>query len=163
MTKNPLGGKSPISIDAAEKFVRDLLKAGVDKRKDAERLLATYGELVQREIGKQVTTQIGRLMKQMDQMEKQIETLTTTISSVAAMIPVRKPAASANTKVDQTVPAEKKASPAKKSAAKKPVAKAASAAKKQTAKKQIAKKPAATKRANPKPANPKPATPSSEA
>ena len=145
MTRNPLGGKSPITIDTAEKFVRDLLKAGVDKRKDAEKLLATYGEIVQREVGKQVTTQIGRLMKQMDQMEKQIEALTTTISSVVSMIPARK-----STPAPKPTPAATKTSAAKKTTAKKSTATKTPAAKKTTAKKTTAKKTTAKKSA-PKP------------
>ena len=134
MTRNPLGGKSPITIDTAEKFVRDLLKAGVDKRKDAEKLLATYGEIVQREVGKQVTTQIGRLMKQMDQMEKQIEALTSTISSVVSMIPARKA-----TPAPKPAPAATKTSAAKKTTAKKSTATKTPVAKKTTAKKSAPK------------------------
>ena len=137
MTRNPLGGKSPITIDTAEKFVRDLLKAGVDKRKDAEKLLATYGEIVQREVGKQVTTQIGRLMKQMDQMEKQIEALTTTISSVVSMIPARKA-----TPAPKPAPVATKTPAATKTAAKKSTTKKTPAAKKTVAKKTAAKKSA---------------------
>ena len=131
MPKNPLSGMAPINIDTAEKFVRDLLKAGVDRRKDAERLLAGYGEAVQREVTKQVTAQIGRLMKQMDQMERQIESLSKTLSGVAAMIPRPGAKAAATTT-------------AKKSTAKKTTAKK-TGTKKPVAKKPGTKKPAATK------------------
>lgn len=165
MAKNPINKNSmkklfdtvsPMGPDAAEKFVRELLKAGDERRRDAEKIVTEivaasrksaehFSDAVQREVGKQLT----KAVKRIDQLEKQVETLTrsleatrtvlvaTAAKSVAETVAKRKTAASTTT----TTPTSKE--PAKKAVAK------TTAAKKTTAKKAVAKK-APIKKAAPK-------------
>ena len=165
MAKNPINKNSmkklfdtvsPMGPDAAEKFVRELLKAGDERRRDAEKIVTEivaasrksaehFSDAVQREVGKQLT----KAVKRIDQLEKQVETLTrsleatrtvlvaTAAKSVAETVAKRKTAASTTT-----------ATPTSTEPAKKAVAKN-TAAKKTTAKKAVAKK-APIKKAAPK-------------
>jgi len=172
MAKNPINKNSmkklfdtvsPMGPDAAEKFVRELLKAGDERRRDAEKIVTEivaasrksaehFSDAVQREVGKQLT----KAVKRIDQLEKQVETLTrsleatrtvlvaTAAKSVAETVAKRKTAASTTT-----------ATPASTEPAKKAVAKK-TAAKKTTAKKAVAKK-APIKKAAPKNSSAQPA------
>ena len=147
---------SPMGPDAAEKFVRELLKAGDERRRDAEKIVTEivaasrksaeqFSDAVQREVGKQLT----KAVKRIDQLEKQVETLTrsleatrtvlvaTAAKSVAETVAKRKTAASTTTATPTST------EPAKKAVAKK------TAAKKTTVKKAVAKK-APIKKAAPK-------------
>jgi polyhydroxyalkanoate synthesis regulator phasin len=165
MAKNPINKSSmkklfdtvsPMGPDAAEKFVRELLKAGDERRRDAEKIVTEivaasrksaehFSDAVQREVGKQLT----KAVKRIDQLEKQVETLTrsleatrtvlvaTAAKSVAETVAKRKTAASTTTATPTST------EPAKKAVAKK------TAAKKTTAKKAVAKK-APIKKAAPK-------------
>ncbi len=165
MAKNPINKNSmkklfdtvsPMGPDAAEKFVRELLKAGDERRRDAEKIVTEivaasrksaehFSDAVQREVGKQLT----KAVKRIDQLEKQVETLTrsleatrtvlvaTAAKSVAETVAKRKTAASTTTATPTST------EPAKKAVAKK------TAAKKTTAKKAVAKK-APIKKAAPK-------------
>ena len=165
MAKNPINKSSmkklfdtvsPMGPDAAEKFVRELLKAGDERRRDAEKIVTEivaasrksaeqFSDAVQREVGKQLT----KAVKRIDQLEKQVETLTrsleatrtvlvaTAAKSVADTVAKRKTAASTTTATPTST------EPAKKAVAKK------TAAKKTTAKKAVAKK-APIKKAAPK-------------
>ena len=165
MAKNPINKSSmkklfdtvsPMGPDAAEKFVRELLKAGDERRRDAEKIVTEivaasrksaeqFSDAVQREVGKQLT----KAVKRIDQLEKQVETLTrsleatrtvlvaTAAKSVADTVAKRKAAATT------TTPTPTSTEPAKKAVAKK------TAAKKTTAKKAVAKK-APIKKAAPK-------------
>ena len=167
MAKNPINKSSmkklfdtvsPMGPDAAEKFVRELLKAGDERRRDAEKIVTEivaasrksaeqFSDAVQREVGKQLT----KAVKRIDQLEKQVETLTrsleatrtvlvaTAAKSVADTVAKRKTAASTTT----ATPTPTSTEPAKKAVAKK------TAAKKTTAKKAVAKK-APIKKAAPK-------------
>ena len=165
MAKNPINKSSmkklfdtvsPMGPDAAEKFVRELLKAGDERRRDAEKIVTEivaasrksaeqFSDAVQREVGKQLT----KAVKRIDQLEKQVETLTrsleatrtvlvaTAAKSVADSVAKRKAAATTTTATPTST------EPAKKAVAKK------TAAKKTTAKKAVAKK-APIKKAAPK-------------
>ena len=170
MAKNPINKSSmkklfdtvsPMGPDAAEKFVRELLKAGDERRRDAEKIVTEivaasrksaeqFSDAVQREVGKQLT----KAVKRIDQLEKQVETLTrsleatrtvlvaTAAKSVADTVAKRKTAASTTT----ATPTPTSTEPAKKAVAKK------TAAKKTTAKKAVAKKAPIKKAAPKKPA-----------
>ena len=174
MAKNPINKSSmkklfdtvsPMGPDAAEKFVRELLKAGDERRRDAEKIVTEivaasrksaehFSDAVQREVGKQLT----KAVKRIDQLEKQVETLTrsleatrtvlvaTAAKSVAETVAKRKTAASTTTTTATPTSTE----PAKKAVAKK------TAAKKTTAKKAVAKK-APVKKAAPKNSSAQPA------
>ena len=174
MAKNPINKSSmkklfdtvsPMGPDAAEKFVRELLKAGDERRRDAEKIVTEivaasrksaehFSDAVQREVGKQLT----KAVKRIDQLEKQVETLTrsleatrtvlvaTAAKSVAETVAKRKTAASTTTTTATPTSTE----PAKKAVAKK------TAAKKTTAKKAVAKK-APIKKAAPKNTSAQPA------
>jgi DNA-binding protein HU-beta len=168
MAKNPINKSSmkklfdtvsPMGPDAAEKFVRELLKAGDERRRDAEKIVTEivaasrksaeqFSDAVQREVGKQLT----KAVKRIDQLEKQVETLTrsleatrtvlvaTAAKSVADTVAKRKAAAATTTATPTST------EPAKKAVAKK------TAAKKTTAKKAVAKKAPIKKAAPKKPA-----------
>ena len=168
MAKNPINKSSmkklfdtvsPMGPDAAEKFVRELLKAGDERRRDAEKIVTEivaasrksaeqFSDAVQREVGKQLT----KAVKRIDQLEKQVETLTrsleatrtvlvaTAAKSVADTVAKRKAAATTTTATPTST------EPAKKAVAKK------TAAKKTTAKKAVAKKAPIKKAAPKKPA-----------
>ena len=173
MAKNPINKNSmkklfdtvsPMGPEAAEKFVRELLKAGDERRRDAEKIVSEivaasrksaeqFGDAVQREVAKQLT----KAVKRIDHLEKQVETLTrsleatravlvaTAAKSVADSVAKRKAAATTTTTTAEPV------APAKKATAKKaPAKKAASyillkkaAAKKAPVTKAAPKKPAA--------------------
>jgi polyhydroxyalkanoate synthesis regulator phasin len=158
MAKNPINKSSmkklfdtvsPMGPDAAEKFVRELLKAGDERRRDAEKIVAEivtasrktaeqFGDSVQREVAKQLT----KAVKRIDQLEKQVETLTRSLEATRAVL-VATAAKSVAETVAKHKPTAPAAVPAKKVAAKKTPAKKA-AVKKTAAKKPAAKKPAAT-------------------
>ena len=169
MAKNPINKSSmkklfdtvsPMGPDAAEKFVRELLKAGDERRRDAEKIVTEivaasrksaeqFSDAVQREVGKQLT----KAVKRIDQLEKQVETLTrsleatrtvlvaTAAKSVADTVAKRKAAATTTTATPTSTEPAKKAV-AKKTAAKKTSAKKA-VAKKAPIKKAAPKKPSA--------------------
>jgi polyhydroxyalkanoate synthesis regulator phasin len=157
MAKNPINKSSmkklfdtvsPMGPDAAEKFVRELLKAGDERRRDAEKIVTEivaasrksaeqFSDAVQREVGKQLT----KAVKRIDQLEKQVETLTRSLEatrtvlvasaakSVADTVAKRKAAATTTTATStSTEPAKKavaKKAPIKKAAPKKPAAQSA--------------------------------------
>ena len=142
--KKLLDTVTPMAPDAAEKFVRDLLKAGDQRRKDAEKVVAEVSAVARRSaeqfsvaVQKEVAKQLGRLMVRIDQLEKQVESLNKNLDATRSMLLA---AASKGLGANAKKPA------AKKVAAKKPAAKK-SAAKKSAAKKSAAKKPAAKKAA----------------
>ena len=169
MAKNPINKNSmkklfdtvsPMGPEAAEKFVRELLKAGDERRRDAEKIVSEivaasrksaeqFGDAVQREVAKQLT----KAVKRIDHLEKQVETLTrsleatravlvaTAAKSVADSVAKRKATATTTTTTAEPVAPAKKAT-AKKAPAKKTPAKKA-AAKKGPIKKAAPKKPAA--------------------
>lgn len=137
--KKLLDTVTPMAPDAAEKFVRDLLKAGDQRRKDAEKVVAEVSAVARRSaeqfsvaVQKEVAKQLGRLMVRIDQLEKQVESLNKNLDATRSMLLA---AASKGLGANAKKPA------AKKVAAKKP------AAKKSAAKKSAAKKPAAKKAA----------------
>ncbi len=169
MAKNPINKNSmkklfdtvsPMGPDAAEKFVRELLKAGDERRRDAEKIVTEiiaasrksaehFNDAVQREVGKQLT----KAVKRIDQLEKQVEILTrsleatrtvlvaTAAKSVADTVAKRKAAATTTTTTPAPVAPAKKAT-AKKAPTKKAPAKKA-VAKKAPIKKAAPKKPSA--------------------
>ena len=154
--KKLLDSVTPMAPDAAEKFVRDLLKVGDERRRDAEKIVAEVATVARRSaeqfsvtVQKEVAKQLGRLVVRIDQVEKQVETLNKNLEATRALLVAAAAKglskSTATTKSSSTTtakPAAKK-SAAKKSAAKKP------AAKKSTAKKSPAKKPVAKKSAAP--------------
>ena len=102
MAKNPINKSSmkklfdtvsPMGPDAAEKFVRELLKAGDERRRDAEKIVTEivaasrksaeqFSDAVQREVGKQLT----KAVKRIDQLEKQVETLTRSLEATRTVL-----------------------------------------------------------------------------
>lgn len=104
MAKNPISRDSltklldtvtPMSPEAAERMVREVLRLGDERRKDAERLVSEvtaagrrsaehFTSAVQQEVAKQ----LGRLVQRIDTLERQLEhvnrNLETTRSAVAA-------------------------------------------------------------------------------
>jgi polyhydroxyalkanoate synthesis regulator phasin len=172
MAKNPINKNSmkklfdtvsPMGPDAAEKFVRELLKAGEERRRDAEKIIAEvavagrksaeqFGEAVQREVAKQLT----KAVKRIDHLEKQVETLTrnleatravlvaTAAKSVADSVAKRKTATTTATTTGTTAPA----APVKKVPAKKAAVKKAPA--KKSPPKKVAAKRAPVTKASPK-------------
>ena len=159
MAKNPINKSSmkklfdtvsPMGPDAAEKFVRELLKAGDERRRDAEKIVAEivaasrktaeqFGDSVQREVAKQLT----KAVKRIDQLEKQVETLTRSLEATRAVL-VATAAKSVAETIAKHKPAAPAAAPAKKVAAKKAPAKK-TAAKKKAVKMTAVKKPAVKK------------------
>lgn len=156
MAKNPTSKNSlkklldtvtPMSPDVAEKFVRDLLKAGDQRRKDAEKVVAEVSAVARRSaeqfsmsVQKEVAKQLGRLMVRIDQLEKQVEVLNKSLDATRTLL-VSAATKGLAKKPATTAPAAKKAA-AKKTAAKK-------AAAKKPATKKAATKKAATKKAAP--------------
>jgi len=155
--------------DAAEKFVRELLKAGEERRRDAEKIIAEvavagrksaeqFVEAVQREVAKQLT----KAVKRIDHLETQVETLTrrlgatravlvaTAAKSVADSVAKRKTATttSAATTTATTTGTTAPAAPAKKVPAKKAAVKKAPA--KKSPPKKVAAKRAPVTKASPK-------------
>ena len=128
--KKLLDTVTPMAPDAAEKFVRDLLKAGDQRRKDAEKVVAEVSAVARRSaeqfsvaVQKEVAKQLGRLMVRIDQLEKQVESLNKNLDATRSMLLA---AASKGLGANAKKPAAKKAA-AKKPAAKKPAAKKAAA------------------------------------
>lgn len=170
MAKNPINKNSmkklfdtvsPMGPDAAEKFVRELLKAGEERRRDAEKIIAEvavagrksaehFGDVVQREVAKQLTKAIKRI----DHLEKRVETLTRSLEATRAVLvataakSVADTVAKRMTATSTVTSTAAPAGPVKKAAAKKSPAKK-SAAKKAPAKKAAAKT-APIKKASPK-------------
>ena len=145
--------------DAAEKFVRELLKAGEERRRDAEKIIAEvavagrksaeqFSDAVQREVGKQLT----KAVKRIDQLEKQVETLTRSLEATRTVL-----VATAAKSVADTVAKRKTvtatpvvpAVPAKKVATKRAPVKKAPVTK--TSPKKVAAKRAPAKKASAKP------------
>ena len=154
--KKLLDSVTPMAPDAAEKFVRDLLKVGDERRRDAEKIVAEVATVARRSaeqfsvtVQKEVAKQLGRLVVRIDQVEKQVETLNKNLEATRALLVAAAAKglskSTATTKSSSTTTAKPAA---KKSAAKKPAVKKP-AAKKSTAKKPTAKKPVAKKSAAP--------------
>jgi hypothetical protein len=153
--KKLLDSVTPMAPDAAEKFVRDLLKVGDERRRDAEKIVAEVATVARRSaeqfsvtVQKEVAKQLGRLVVRIDQVEKQVETLNKNLEATRALLVAAAAKglskSTATTKSSSTTtakPAAKKPA-AKKSAAKMPAVKKP-AAKKSPAKKPVAKKSAA--------------------
>jgi hypothetical protein len=160
--KKLLDSVTPMAPDAAEKFVRDLLKVGDERRRDAEKIVAEVATVARRSaeqfsvtVQKEVAKQLGRLVVRIDQVEKQVETLNKNLEATRALLVAAAAKglskSTATTKSSSTTtakPAAKKPA-VKKPAVKKPATKKP-AAKKSTAKKSPAKKPVAKKSAAPK-------------
>jgi peptidoglycan hydrolase CwlO-like protein len=160
--KKLLDSVTPMAPDAAEKFVRDLLKVGDERRRDAEKIVAEVATVARRSaeqfsvtVQKEVAKQLSRLVVRIDQVEKQVETLNKNLEATRALLVAAAAKglskSTATTKSSSTTtakPAAKKPA-VKKPAVKKPATKKP-AAKKSTAKKSPAKKPVAKKSAAPK-------------
>ena len=155
--KKLLDSVTPMAPDAAEKFVRDLLKVGDERRRDAEKIVAEVATVARRSaeqfsvtVQKEVAKQLGRLVVRIDQVEKQVETLNKNLEATRALLVAAAAKglskSTATTKSSSTTTAKPAA---KKSAAKKPAA-TKTASKKPAAKKSTAKKPVAKKSAAPK-------------
>lgn len=154
--KKLLDSVTPMAPDAAEKFVRDLLKVGDERRRDAEKIVAEVATVARRSaeqfsvtVQKEVAKQLGRLVVRIDQVEKQVETLNKNLEATRALLVAAAAKglskSTATTKSSSTTTAKPAA---KKPAVKKPATKKP-AAKKSTAKKSPAKKPVAKKSAAP--------------
>ena len=148
--KKLIDSVTPMAPDAAEKFVRELLKAGVERRRDAEKVVAEVAAVARRSaeqfstsVQREVAKQLGRVVARVDQVEKQVETLSKNLeTSRSLLVAAATRGLSKKTGSTKTV-ATKTSTATKSTAAKKPVAK------KPAAKKPAAKKPAATKNVAP--------------
>ena len=154
--KKLLDSVTPMAPDAAEKFVRDLLKVGDERRRDAEKIVAEVATVARRSaeqfsvtVQKEVAKQLSRLVVRIDQVEKQVETLNKNLEATRALLVAAAAKglskSTATTKSSSTTTAKPAA---KKSAAKKPAA-TKTASKKPAAKKSTVKKPVAKKSAAP--------------
>lgn len=150
--KKLLDSVTPMAPDAAEKFVRDLLKVGDERRRDAEKIVAEVATVARRSaeqfsvtVQKEVAKQLGRLVVRIDQVEKQVETLNKNLEATRALLV----AAAAKGLSKSTATTKSSSTTTAKPAVKKPATKKP-AAKKSTAKKSPAKKPVAKKSAAPK-------------
>lgn len=156
--KKLLDSVTPMAPEAAEKFVRDLLKAGDERRRDAEKVVAEVAAVARRSaeqfsvnVQKEVAKQLGRLVVRIDQVEKQVETLNKNLEATRALLvaaaakglsKTSSPGKTTATKSPATKSPAAKKPAAKKVATKKPVAKKP-ATKKAAAKKSVAKKSSA--------------------
>lgn len=161
--KKLLDSVTPMAPDAAEKFVRDLLKVGDERRRDAEKIVAEVATVARRSaeqfsvtVQKEVAKQLGRLVVRIDQVEKQVETLNKNLEATRALLV----AAAAKGLSKSTATTKSSSTTTAKPAAKKPAAKKP-AAKKSAAKKPAVKKPAAKKSPAKKPVAKKSAAPTS--
>ena len=141
--KKLLDSVSPMAPEAAEKFVRDLLKAGDERRRDAEKVVAEVAAVARRSaeqfsvnVQKEVAKQLGRLVVRIDQVEKQVETLNKNLEATRSLL------VAAAAKGLSKTSASGKSTATKSPAAKKPAAKKP-ATKKAAAKKSVAKKSSA--------------------
>lgn len=93
--KKLLDTVTPMSPEAAERFVRELLRLGDERRKDAERLVGEVSAAGRRSaehfaasVQQEVAKQLGRLVQRIDTLERQLEhvnrNLETTRTAVAA-------------------------------------------------------------------------------
>ena len=151
--KKLLDTVTPMSPDIAEKFVRDLLKAGDQRRKDAEKVVAEVSAVARRSaeqfsmsVQKEVAKQLGRLMVRIDQLEKQVEVLNKSLDATRTLL-VSAATKGLAKKPATTPPAATKKAATKKAATKKAATK--KAATKKAATKKAATKKAATKKAAP--------------
>jgi len=163
MAKDPLrkliDSLAPLGPDSAEKVVREVLKAGDARRRDAERAVAEvvaqarksaehFAVVVQREVAKQLAV----VVKRIDTLEAQVDQVSRNVNSARQRVAERVPFVTRAASTSGGASA--KTSGADKQVAKKQVAKK-QAAKKQAAKKSTTKKsttkPAAKKSAGKKP------------
>lgn len=163
MAKDPLrkliDSLAPLGPDSAEKVVREVLKAGDARRRDAERAVAEvvaqarksaehFAVVVQREVAKQLAV----VVKRIDTLEAQVDQVSRNVNSarqkVAERVPfVTRAASTSGGGSAKTSGADKRVAKqqvAKKSTTKKSTTKK-SAAKKSAGKKQVAKKSGAKK------------------
>jgi len=163
MAKDPLrkliDSIAPLGPDSAEKVVREVLKAGEARRRDAEKAVADvvaqarksaeqFAVAVQREVAKQLAV----VVKRIDSLEAQVETVSRNVNSARQKVVERVPFAGRSA---GSGAATKSAPAAKQSSAKKTTATKTTAtkttAKKSTAKKTTAKKSSAKKSSAKKP------------
>lgn len=167
MAKNPINRDSlkklldtvtPMNPDTAERFVREVLRIGDERRRDAERLISEVtaagrksAEHFTASVQQEVAKQLGRVVHRIDSLERQLETvnhnleMTRTAVASAASKAVSRALPGAGTAQKES--AGKKAGGAKKPAAKKPVTKK-SATKKPASNKSTEKKSASKKSKN---------------
>lgn len=144
MAKDPLrkliDSIAPLGPDSAEKVVREVMKAGQARRRDAERAVAEvvaqarksaeqFAVAVQREVAKQLAV----VVKRIDSLEAQVEAVSRNVNTARQKVAERVPF------VDRSA--------TKKSAAKKSAAKSTKTSVNTTAKKAAPKKSAAKKSA----------------
>lgn len=89
--KKLLDALTPMNPETAEKFVHDILRLADERRKDLERVVGDVAKAgvrtaeglavsVQHEMGRQITKMAGRI----DDLERQVETLSKTLESTRA-------------------------------------------------------------------------------
>ncbi|MFM7872135.1 MAG: hypothetical protein ACKPBG_10700, partial [Actinomycetota bacterium] len=102
MAKNPISRDSltklldtvtPMSPEAAERLVREVLRLGDERRRDAERLVSEltaagrrsaehFTSAVQQEVAKQ----LGRLVQRIDTLERQLEHVNRNLETTRTMV-----------------------------------------------------------------------------
>ena len=118
--KKLLDTVTPMSPETAERFVRELMRIGDERRKDAERLVGEvsaagrrsaehFASAVQQEVAKQ----LGRVVQRIDALERQLEHVNRNLETTRTAV-----AAAATKAVSRALPTGS-ASAAKKSADKK--------------------------------------------
>lgn len=160
MAKNPINRDSlrklldtvtPMNPDTAERFVREVLRIGDERRRDAERLMSEVtaagrksAEHFTASVQQEVAKQLGRVVHRIDALERQLETVNRNLEMTRTAV-----ASAASKAVSRALPGS---GAAEKDAAGK---KAGGSKKASGAKKSGAKKPATKKSANKKPAGKK--------
>lgn len=160
MAKNPINRDSlkklldtvtPMNPDTAERFVRELLRIGDERRRDAERLMSEVtaagrksAEHFTVSVQQEVAKQLGRVVHRIDALERQLETVNRNLEVTRSAV-----ASAASKAVSRALPGS--GATAKEDAGKKAGGpKKANGAKKTDAKKSASKKPAPKKSASKK-------------
>lgn len=119
--KKLLDTVTPMSPEAAERFVKELMRIGDERRKDAERLVGEvsaagrrsaehFASAVQQEVAKQ----LGRLVQRIDTLERQLEHVNRNLETTRTAV-----AAAASKAVSRALPTGAASTPKKKSNGKK--------------------------------------------
>lgn len=156
MAKNPISRDSltklldtvtPMSPEAAERVVREVLRLGDERRRDAERLVGEVAAAGRRSaehftsaVQQEVAKQLGRLVQRIDTLERQLEHVNRNLETTRTVVAAAASKAVARA-LPGSAPAGKKSG---KAAAKKATPKKA-AAKKSSGKKTSGKKASAKK------------------
>lgn len=127
MAKNPINTDAlkklldtvtPMSPEAAERFVREIVRIGDERRKDAERLVGEVSAAGRRSaehftaaVQQEVAKQLGRLVHRIDSLERQLEHVNRNLDATRTAV-----ATAASKAVSRAIPGGAVSEPAKKAA-----------------------------------------------